>query len=167
MINVAKGAALGIVIALAIGTVIGYFLIPMIFPLQASESRQTFWLDYADTFQANSSMVEIEGLGINFTTEAGDIVIIDLACYIGFVPDTSSTVHQQVELEMLIDEIWTPSYFIQDTSDSNDNYRESVFWRYVDPTVTPGPHNVTVRVQVTGSVLVLNIGNPVLTVQLV
>jgi hypothetical protein len=167
MKNVAKGAAIGIVVALAVGTVIGYFLIPMIFPLQASDSRQTFWLDTADTFQANSSMVEIDGLGINYTTEAGDIVIIELACSIGFVPDTSSTVHQQVEFELFLDEIWTPSFFIQDTSDSTDNYGESVFWRFVYTTAPPGPHNVTVRVQVTGSVLILNIGNPSLTVQIV
>ncbi len=167
MKNVAKGAAIGIVLALAVGTVIGYFLIPMIFPLQASDSRQTFWLDTADTFQANSSMVEIDGLGINYTTEAGDIVIIELACSIGFLPDTTSTVQQQVEFELFIDELWQPSYFFQDTSDSTDNYHESIFWRYVDTTVDPGPHNVTVRVQVTGSVVILNIGNPVLTVQIV
>ncbi len=166
MINVGKGAAIGIVVALALGVVIGYFLIPMIFPLQATDSRQTYFIDTAESCDINTTKGAIPGLGINFTTQAGDIVVIEFTCSIGYIPSTSTTTHQLVEVELFIDNIWTPSSYYQDTSDSTDNYMESFTFRHVRTTLDPGAHTVVVRIRYVGSVLVIGMDIPVLTVEI-
>ena len=162
-----KAAAAGVLVALVAGLAIGYLVLPIIFPAQASDPRQTFWIDDASTVQATETMTDIPGLRIDFNIEAGDEYIITFTCGLEFSANVSAQTHQILEIELFLDEIYTPSFFYQTTTDHQNTNSDSIYFDYYYSSSDPGPHNITARVQYSGMILIMNIKNPMLTVQIV
>ena len=76
-----KGVAAGILIALIAGAGIGYFLLPMVFPSQAADDRQTTFIDDANIYFPTALLTDIPGLVINLTTQAGDSLELAFTSY--------------------------------------------------------------------------------------
>ena len=148
-----KSIAAGIVIALVAGAAIGYFILPMVFPTQAVEDRQTYFVDqHNGTFAASALMEDIDYLNITVTTQEGDVLELFYSSNLIFEPSTIKPTLQTAVFQFAIDGIpVAETYKIQVLTNSTDWYQYAVCYRYIVTSITPSTHNISVQVQAYGT----------------
>ena len=146
-----KGITAGILVVLVVGMSIGYFLLPMVFPLHAEDSRQTFFTDQsADPYKHTSSLWhEIPNLTIDLTTQVGDILFLAFTCYWWVGTDTSEPTYHSAVFYFSVDGINVSTPVVSTViSNWTANFGEVIAYRYVLSDLSPGSHNVTILVQI-------------------
>ncbi len=160
-----KGIAAGILIALVAGAAVGYFLLPMVFPIQAADERQTYFIiSRTSSYDPSGSLTDIPGLTINLSLQTGDSLELFFNCYLGWTPSAPPS-GQQAQFVFAIDGVpVSDNYWIYDYTTLGIPYTYAVAYRYVSMGLSPGAHNVTIQVQVTGSFSSVAVDSNVLSV---
>jgi hypothetical protein len=148
-----KGIAAGMIIAVVAGMAVGYFLLPMVFPIQADTTRQTLFVDYQELYDAGSSRyghIEDYGgfLNVSFTTQAGDWVLLTFSCVVEVHPSSSEITVHQIFLVFKIDGFtigWGNAASLEFYSNSTDNYHFTMMCQYVKTDISAGPHEIRIE----------------------
>ncbi len=122
----------------------------MVFPLHAEDSRQTFFTEQSETpYLASDLWTDIPNLTIDLTTEAGDLLFLSLTCYWWVVPDSTEPTYHSAVYYFAIDGIKVSTPVVSSViSNWTANFGDVIAYRYIASGVSPGPHNVTVQVQI-------------------
>jgi hypothetical protein len=151
--NLGKGTAAGIVVALVAGVVLGYFVIPYFFPLQAAGSTSGVHRTYFDQ-EWGSETIDLlsfihPDLSINFTVEQGEIVFSSLSCVITLEGDAESTFGEQVMVLFSVDGVSSsgPSthVWVEDSDLANGDTIQFSVSLFNNHTLTPGDHYINVK----------------------
>ena len=150
---------------LVAGAAIGYFLLPMIFPIQATDGRQTYFTD--DDPNDNTptgTLTNIPGLVIKLTTQSGDSLELSFTTNLIWWPSTPPAGYTAKFLFAIDGVSVLQDLFIYDYCTISTPYSYAIAYRFLATGLSPGIHNVTVQVQVSGTFMSVACDGNVLSV---
>lgn len=149
-----KKMAVGLVTTLIAGMALGYFFLPILFPLQAESSRTTqFSVQNTDTFSQTGSWQTIPNLNITFSTTAGDTVTITFTCQLYMDPSSTPTNLLSTFCFAIDGSRLSSDYYCNIAQNFQVDYTFAltVAYQYVLETPSAETHNVSVQAYCGGS----------------
>lgn len=144
-----KDIAIGIVVALSIGVLVGYFVLPLLFPSEATDQRQTYFVTQKlERVQIQSYWTLIPNINISFTTLSGDEATFCYSCHLNVTRTTSDAETFNFLLSFVIDGVVVgdlEQLYLKFASNVTE-ISYSIIYRLVRTGWSAGPHELSIYI---------------------